>query len=79
MRRILSFLAGGMCGALIGGVAALLLTPTSGPELQAKLQQEWDQLEDEFRDAYRTRRAELEAELEALHVPRKREKPGFQA
>ncbi|MBI5052046.1 MAG: YtxH domain-containing protein, partial [Chloroflexi bacterium] len=34
MQRTFSFIAGAFCGALVGSVAALLLAPMSGRELQ---------------------------------------------
>ena len=33
MNKFMGFMAGAVCGALVGAVAALLLTPASGPEL----------------------------------------------
>lgn len=70
MRRILMFLAGSMCGALVGAVAALLLAPASGEKLRSQLRQRYQGLVDEVRQAYQARRAQLEAELEALRTPR---------
>jgi len=69
MRRFMSFLAGSMCGALLGSVLALLLTPYSGEDLR---QRTWDKLggfRDDVREAYESRREQLEAELESLRRP----------
>ncbi len=71
MRRTMSFLAGGMCGALIGAVAALLFAPTSGSELRARAQDELNSLADEARRAYEDRRVELETRLADLQSPPK--------
>lgn len=70
MRRILMFLTGTMCGALVGAVAALLLAPASGEQLRSQLRERYQGLVDDVRQAYQTRRAQLEAELEVLRAPR---------
>ena len=70
MRRFTSYLAGSLCGALLGAVLALLLTPYSGDDLR---QLTWDKLggfRDDVREAYASRREQLEAELESLRKPR---------
>jgi gas vesicle protein len=70
MRRFTSYLAGSLCGALLGAVLALLLTPYSGKDLR---QLTWDRLggfRDDVREAYDSRREQLEAELESLRKPR---------
>lgn len=66
MRRFASFLAGTICGALVGAVTALLLAPTSGEEFQARARERYENLRDEIREAYAARIAQLEAELESL-------------
>jgi gas vesicle protein len=71
MRRFMNFLAGAMCGALVGAVTALLMAPTSGEVLQQRLRNRTSALRDEIREAYDTRMAQLEAELEALRKPPK--------
>lgn len=70
MRRMLMFLAGTFCGALVGAVAALLLAPASGEELRSRLRDRYQGLVEDVRQAYQSRRAQLEAELEALRSPR---------
>lgn len=70
MSRPLSFIAGAMCGALVGGVAALLLAPSSGLELRSEARERVDRLIDEAREAARARQAQLEAQLAALRAPR---------
>lgn len=69
MRRFTNFLAGAMCGALVGAVTALLLAPTSGEELQTRIGDQMKSMSDEIRAAYENRMAQLEAELESLRKP----------
>jgi gas vesicle protein len=63
-------LAGTVCGALVGAIAALLLAPYSGQELRDQMGQRARHIRDDIREAYDSRRAQLEAELEALRAPR---------
>ena len=44
MNRIMSFLAGAFCGAVVGSVAALLLAPASGRDLQSQARERIDGL-----------------------------------
>ena len=69
MRRFMNFLAGVLCGALVGAVTALLLAPTSGGELQARIGDQMKSMSDEIRAAYENRMAQLEAELASLKKP----------
>jgi gas vesicle protein len=71
MRRFMNFLAGAMCGALVGAVTALLMAPSSGEVLQQRLRDRTMSLRDEIREAYETRMAQLEEELESLRKPQK--------
>ena len=66
MRKFFSFLAGSISGALVGGVVALLMAPSSGDDLRDGAQSRLDGFMNEIRRAAAERRAELEAELEAL-------------
>lgn len=66
MTRVLSFIAGAMCGALVGASIALLLTPMSGKALQEQMRQRYQLLLEEGQQAAAARRAELEAQLAAL-------------
>ena len=59
--RTFSFLAGALCGGVVGGVAALLLAPMAGKELQARVMVEIDHLVCEARQAAVEKRAELSA------------------
>ena len=64
MRKFVSFLAGVFAGAVVGAVAAILLAPYSGSELQEKARMRVQNLIKEGKRAASARRAELEAQLE---------------
>jgi len=66
MRKAVSFFAGVLAGALVGGMAALLLAPRSGSELQEQIRARVQELIEEGRRAAAARRAELEAQLDAF-------------
>jgi gas vesicle protein len=66
MRRLVGFIAGAMCGAIVGAVAALLLAPSSGMELRQNVRVRFDEMLAEGRQAAADRRTELEAQLAAL-------------
>lgn len=70
MQRFFSFVAGAMCGAALGAVAALLLAPLSGRELQEHGRARADQIAAEVRRAYEEKQAELKAQFEELKAPR---------
>ena len=74
MAKISGFLAGLMSGAIVGAVAALLLAPMSGSELQAQTRDQFDHLVADARQAAETKRVQLEAQLEALKAPKPAEK-----
>ena len=59
--RTISFLAGALCGSVVGAVAALLLAPMAGEELRARVRVEVDHLVGEARQAAVDKRAELSA------------------
>ena len=42
MKRITGFFIGTLCGAAAGAAVALLLTPTSGRELQAQAREQFE-------------------------------------
>ncbi len=66
MKRILSFIVGAMCGAVVGAAAALLFAPMSGSALREQARQRYQLLMKEGQQAAAARRAELEAQLAAL-------------
>ena len=64
MNKIFSFLAGALCGALVGAVTALLLTPASGDELRADAEARWQEAMREANLAMEQRRRELEMQFQ---------------
>jgi gas vesicle protein len=70
MNKIMSFLAGAFCGAVVGSVTALLLAPASGKEFQTQTRERFDDLVDDARKAAEERRKQLEAQLNALKGPK---------
>ncbi len=69
MQRFFSFISGVICGAAVGAVLALLLTPVSGSELQSQGRSRVEKIAAEVREAYEEKQAELRAKLEALKAP----------
>ena len=66
MNKFFGFLAGAMCGAVVGSVTALLLTPASGNELRAEAIARWEEAMREARQAMEDKRHELEAQYEHM-------------
>ena len=66
MRKFAGFVLGVLAGAVVGGVAGLLLAPYTGPEMQERLCSRFEDLVEEGKHAAAARRAELQAELEAF-------------
>jgi gas vesicle protein len=66
MRRMMNFMAGAFCGALVGSVVALLLAPYAGEDLRERASERFESLRDEMNTAYRARRQQLEHELASL-------------
>lgn len=66
MNRILSFLAGALCGAVVGATAALLLAPESGEELRQDVVTRWEEALAEARQAMEDTRKELQAQFEQM-------------
>lgn len=66
MRGFGVFILGSAVGALVGASMAMLFTPYSGEELQARTREQIDSFSGEVRDAYQARMSQLEAELAAL-------------
>ncbi|NJN54757.1 MAG: hypothetical protein HC804_08405 [Anaerolineae bacterium] len=64
MNKAFSFMAGALCGALMGSVAALLLTPASGEELKTNAMNRWQMTVDDARQAMNERQRELEMQFE---------------
>ena len=70
MKSLISFIAGAMCGAVVGAAAVLLFTPQSGHELQERLRSQYQFALKEGQRAAADRRAELEAQLATLKQSR---------
>lgn len=66
MKRAISFLAGLLTGAIVGSIAAILLTPVSGETLQTQIRTRAQNIRREVSKAAVERRAELEKQLAAL-------------
>jgi gas vesicle protein len=62
----MTFLAGTICGSLVGAVTVLLLAPVSGEELRARARERAQRFRQEVGEAYKTRVAQLEAEFDRL-------------
>jgi gas vesicle protein len=77
MNKALNFLAGALCGAVVGAVAALLLAPTSGQNLRADMIARWEEALAEARQAMEETRRELQAQFEQMQSA-KPEEPASQ-
>lgn len=64
MKKFFSFMAGALCGALVGGITTLLLTPASGDDLRRQAEERWQLAVDEARRARDERQRELERQFE---------------
>jgi len=66
MNRYFSFLAGIICGAVVGAGAALLFAPESGQELRADMTARWEEALDEARQAMEQTRKDLQGQFEQM-------------
>jgi len=66
MRKFFAFLAGILCGAIVGSAAALLLAPMSGKDLQDEIAVRADQLKAEIEAAVAEQEKRLRAEFERM-------------
>ena len=66
MNKFFSFMAGAICGALVGGVTALLLTPASGNDLRDQALERWETVKQEAQQARTQTRQQLESEFERM-------------
>lgn len=62
MNKFMGFMAGAVCGALVGAVTALLFAPSSGSELIDSAEERWQMTKREARQAMEDRRRELEGQ-----------------
>ena len=66
MNKILSFVAGSLCGAVVGATVALLLAPSSGEELRDEMVHRWEEALNEARLAMEETRRDLQAQFEMM-------------
>ena len=66
MNKLLSFTAGLICGAVVGAVGALLVTPASGTDLTVEAQRRWEEAIAEGKKAQDETRMRLEREYNQL-------------
>ena len=71
MNKLFSFLAGSMCGALVGAVTALLLTPASGEQLRDDAGARWQLAMTEARQAMAEKQQELDKQFEEMKKGKK--------
>jgi gas vesicle protein len=62
MNKFMGFMAGAVCGALVGGITGLLFAPMSGQELVQSAEERWEMTMSEARRAMEERRRELETQ-----------------
>ena len=70
MNKVFSFLAGALCGTLVGSVTALLLTPASGEQLRSNAFARWAMAKAEAQAAMEETRLEMETEFERMRQGR---------
>jgi len=66
MNKIINFLAGTICGALVGAIVALLLAPASGEDLRHEMIARWEDALAEAQKAMEDTRSELQAQFEQM-------------
>lgn len=68
MNKLFGFLAGGICGAIVGATAVLLFTPASGEQLRADAIARWESALSEARQAMQETQRDLETQFEQLRT-----------
>jgi gas vesicle protein len=76
MNKVFSFLAGALCGALIGSTTALLLTPASGEQLKANAINRWQTAVADAKQAMTDKQRELELQFEQATQSGDNNRPG---
>ena len=66
MNKMLSFVAGAFCGAIVGATAALLLAPASGEDLRSEMVNRWDEALAEAKQAMEETRLELQTQFDQM-------------
>ncbi len=66
MNKALNFMAGALCGALVGAVTALLLAPASGEQLRDDVITRWEEALNEARTAMEEARRDMQEQFEQM-------------
>ncbi len=66
MNKLLSFMAGAFCGAIVGTTAALLLAPASGEELRSDMVDRWEEALTEAKQAMEETRVDLQSQFDQM-------------
>ncbi len=66
MNKMLSFMAGAFCGAIVGTTAALLLAPASGEELRSDMVNRWEEALTEAKQAMEETRVDLQSQFDQM-------------
>ena len=66
MKKLFSFLAGFMSGALVGAAGALLLAPESGEQLRADAVSRWEEILEEAQQAREETQRRMTQEYERM-------------
>jgi gas vesicle protein len=66
MNKMLSFMAGAFCGAIVGTAAALLLAPESGEELRSDMVNRWEEALTEAKQAMEETRVDLQSQFDQM-------------
>lgn len=66
MNKALNFMAGALCGALVGAVTALLLAPASGEQLRDDVISRWEEALNEARAAMEETRRDMQEQFEQM-------------
>lgn len=66
MSKFFNFVAGLLCGALVGATVALLLAPASGQDIRADVMARWEEALSEARQAMEDTRRDLQAQFEQM-------------
>ncbi len=66
MNKMLSFVAGAFCGAIVGATAALILAPASGEDLRSEMVNRWEEALAEAKQAMEETRLELQTQFDQM-------------
>ncbi len=73
MNKALNFMAGMLCGALVGAVTALLLAPSSGEQLRSDVTTRWEDALAEAHKAMEDTRRQMQEQFEQMQKGEYRE------